>query len=94
MSQIDEQIEQCEKDIAILQENLAKLKTEKMKKSEFEPGDIAKNCNGCARLIVKGSDKKVFSVDICGVFQSFEQDFKYHYYRKIGRISDFIKDEK
>ena len=91
MANVDEKIVQCKKDLAAVQTNLTKLEAEKkLQETKLVPGDVA-SYNQELRLIVKDNDGKVFSVNRDGSFCIFESAFVEYAYRKISRISDYVK---
>ena len=91
MTKTEQKIEQCKKDTETLQTNPAKLEAEKVKEHKLVPGDLAKNCWNNLRLIVC-VNREVHGVGIDGSYQASEGSFKDVDYKKIGRISDFIKE--
>lgn len=91
MNQINEQIAQCKKDIETLQTSLRMLEEEKTQQTTLKSGDIAENDKGALRLIVADADG-LFSVNVQGIRCISEHEFNDWGYKKIGRISDFIKE--
>jgi hypothetical protein len=92
MSDIDQKIEQCEKDLAAIQENLAELREQKKREGQyqFQSGDVAQNRYGGWKIIVRTNKLQSFSDS--GSSQSTGQsEFEEHGYKKITTLSDLFR---
>lgn len=95
MTENEQKIIQYKKDIDALNKNLVELQKEKVKETKLVPGDVVKSEQGWLRLIVSDHSGKIFAVsNRDGVYLISEPAFATWGYKKIGKISDFIKKER
>ena len=89
MSDVDQRIMQCEKDLTAIQQNLQELKAQKRREGvyQFQSGDIVK-MGDQIRIICNNSHKELISVCRNGCYcVTGQQNFEYFGYRKVGTLS-------